>query len=409
MTTNAKYNWNNIARDNQKLPAGDWFLWMILAGRGFGKTRTRAETVMELVNSGKYKNIAIIGKTLNEARGIMVEGHSGLLSTSLATKQNLRYYPSKRQIVWSNGAKATIIGADNYNSMRGYQFDFVWADEFAKFKSPSKVWDQILFTLRLGDNPRCIITTTPKPIKMLAELSQNPFTHLTNGTTFENQNNLSARFIETMKVTYQDTQLGRQELYGEIVINNNNTLWKAHNILYKQIARESLKRVVIGIDPAVTSNEDSDETGIIVAGIGNDDKIYVLDDLSGQYKPNEWSKIVSKAYREYQASRVVAEVNNGGDLVESMLRNTDKYIAYSSVRAIKGKIARAEPVALLYESSNVYHTQPLSALENQMCSLSYDKDNNKEHDDRIDALVWAVTELTSKNTPEIVPHINVIL
>jgi predicted phage terminase large subunit-like protein len=313
----------------------------------------------------------------------------------------MTYYPSKRQITWKNGARATIIGADNYESMRGHQFDLVWVDEFAKFKKPKDIWDQILFTLRLGQNPRCIMTTTPKPLQILVELSMNAFTYLTNGSTFENSENLPARFIDTMKATYVNTSIGKQELFGEIVMNNDNCLWKNEDIQYREVNKESLRRIVIGVDPAVTSNENSDETGIIVAGIGNDDKIYVLDDLSGKYKPNEWAKIIAKAYDDYDANKVVAEVNNGGDLVEGMLRNISKHIPYSSVRAIRGKVARAEPVALLYESSNAFHTKKFETLEKQMLSMSHDTEDEgggDQHDDRVDALVWALTELTSRKT-----------
>lgn len=403
-----KYNWNDIARQNQKIPDGNWFLWMILAGRGFGKTRTGAESIMQLVDSGEYKNIAVIGKTLGEARSIMVEGQSGLMSTSLAI-DNLAYYPSKRQIIWKNGARATVIGADNYESMRGYQFDLVWVDEFAKFKNPRDVWEQILFTLRLGDNPKCIMTTTPKPLKILSELSKSSFTYLTKGSTFENGANLAARFIETMKASYVNTRIGKQELFGEIISNDDNALWKRDSIQYKEIPRNYLKRTVIGVDPAVTSNEESDETGIIVAGMGYDGKIYIMDDLSGRYKPPEWAKIIAAAYQNYDACRVVAEVNNGGDLVEGMIRNVSKYISYSSVRAIKGKVSRAEPVALLYESSNVFHTRKLLGLEEQMYGMSYDSESAvRKHDDRVDALVWAVTELTGKSRQSMMPSVTVL-
>ncbi len=404
----SEYDWNKIARENQKIPKGDWFLWMILAGRGFGKTRTGAEAIMQLVDSGQYKNIGLIGKNLGETRGIMVEGQSGIMSTSLSV-DNVIFYPSKRQILWKNKTKAFLIGADNYESMRGYQFDLIWIDEFAKFKNPKDIWDQILFTLRLGDDPRCIMTTTPKPLKILLDLSKNSFTYLTKGSTFENKENLAAKFIETMKATYVNTHLGQQELFGEIVISNNNSLWKNENIQYKEIGNDSMKRIVIGVDPAVTSNENSDETGIIIAGIGHDEKIYIMDDLSGRYKASEWVKIVSKAYEQYGASRVVAEVNNGGDLVEGMIRSVSKYISYSSVRAIRGKISRAEPVALLYESSNVYHFRRFAILEEQMCNMSYDSETiNNQHDDRVDALVWAVTELTTKSNKNVIPSVTIL-
>jgi predicted phage terminase large subunit-like protein len=229
----------------------------------------------------------------------------------------------------------------------------------------------------------------------------NAFTYLTRGSTFENSKNLPGRFLDTMKATYVNTNIGKQELFGEIIMNTDNCLWKNEDIQYREVDRESLRRVVIGVDPAVTANENSDETGIIVAGIGNDDKVYVLDDLSGKYKPTEWAKIIAKAYIDYGANRVVAEVNNGGDLVEGMLRNISKHIPYSSVRAIRGKIARAEPVALLYESSNAFHTKKFETLEKQMLGMSHDADeegggSENQHDDRVDALVWTLTELTSR-------------
>lgn len=397
-----EYNWDDVARDSQKLPEGTWFLWMILAGRGFGKTRTGAETVMKLVASGEYKNIAIIGKNLHEARSIMVEGHSGILSTSAANNGGVKFYSSKRQIVWDNGAIGTLIGADNYESMRGRQFDLVWVDEFAKFKDCQSVWEQILFTLRLSDNPRCVMTTTPKPLPIITELSKSSFTYLTNGSTFENSSNLSARFIDTMKVTYNGTKTGKQELYGEIVLNDDANLWKTKDIRYRSIERADMQRVVIGIDPAVTTNETSAETGIIVAGLGNDNKIYVLDDLSGKYKPAEWAKIVSKAYYDYDADRVVAEVNNGGDLVEGMIKNVSEFISYKSVRAIRGKVARAEPIALLYESSCVYHSKRFKDLEKQMCFMSHDGQSNKaEYNDRVDALVWTISEIRDKKNQRV--------
>ncbi|MDR1488371.1 MAG: phage terminase large subunit [Holosporales bacterium] len=390
------YNWDEVARDSQKIPKGDWFLWLIRAGRGFGKTRTGAESVMKLVEEEGYRNIAIVGKTIDEARKIMVEGHSGIMSTSLAYEGKVRFYPSRNELVWENGAKARLYSGDRPESLRGPQFDLVWTDEFAKYKRGEELWEQILMTLRLGSNPRCIMTTTPRPLQILIELSANAFTHLTRGSTFENKDNLGARFIENMKNRFEGTNLGRQELLGEIVEDNDAMLWKAENIKYKDIKRSELKRIVIGVDPAVTNNENSDETGIIVAGVGKDDKIYVLEDLSGKYRPPQWAKIVAKACEDYQANRVVAEINNGGDLVEEMLRTVSPYIPYSSVRAVKGKTARAEPIALLYESGNVYHIQKFDKLEKQMKNMSHSDEDNNMHDDRVDALVWSLSEIKNK-------------
>ena len=396
-------NWSDIARNNQKIPAGDWSLWMILAGRGFGKTRTGAESVMQMVLSGEYKRIAIIGKNLKEARDIMIEGPSGILSTAyLSTThceyqdgeaspvQNvLKYYPSKRQVQFENGAKAYILGADNYDSLRGLQFDLIWVDEFAKFHDHEESWNQIMFTLRLGKAPRCIMTTTPKPLTILKELSEKKTTHLTQGTTFENSKNLSARFVETMHATYMNTRLGDQELLGEITLDQQNTVWKKENIVYKDIDHDALDRIVIGVDPSVSCSETSDETGIVVAGVGFDNNIYILEDLSGKYSPPEWAKIICRAYKDYGASKIVAETNNGGDLVREMLTTIYPYIPFKETKAIKGKIARAEPIALLYEARKIFHTKRFKELEDQMCSMSYDE-KLKSSPDRVDALVWAV-------------------
>ncbi|MDR1233896.1 MAG: terminase family protein [Holosporales bacterium] len=401
--------WSSIARDKQRMPNGNWWLWMILAGRGFGKTRTGAESIMALINSGKYKRIAIVGSTIKEAKNIMVEGQSGLLSTTIATRMfknsedgiedpnimKFKYYSSKQQIVWDNGAKAYLFGGNDYDALRGYQFDLVWIDEFAKFREPEMLWEQILFTLRLGDDPRCIMTTTPRAIQILKDLSVDGDTHLTYGSTFENSANLSARFIQNMEVKYMSTKMGRQELYGELIFDKENTIWKKEDIIYRKINRDCISRIVIGVDPAVSCNENSDETGIIVAGMGYDDKIYVLDDLSGKYKPPEWAKIVCRAYKDYDASHIIAETNNGGDLVKEMLTTIYPNIPFKATRAIKGKLSRAEPISLLYESKRIFHIREFYELEKQMCGLSYD-DKIKDSPDRVDALVWTISDLKER-------------
>jgi phage terminase large subunit-like protein len=247
----------------------------------------------------------------------------------------------------------------------------IWTDEFAKYRNPNAVWEQILFTLRVGDNPRCIMTTTPKPLKILKKLSESKGTHLTKGSTFDNEKHLAQRFIDTMKEMYQNTRIGKQELEGEILMEKENIVWKKENIVYREIDRDSLSRIVIGVDPAVSSGENSDETGIIVAGVGYDEKIYVLDDLSGKYKPPEWAKIVCRACHDYKAGRIVAETNNGGDLVGEMLKTIYPNAPFRQTKAIKGKVARTEPVSLLYESNRVYHAKEFFELEDQMCNLSY--------------------------------------
>ncbi|MDR0695389.1 MAG: terminase family protein [Holosporales bacterium] len=411
-------NWHEIARKEQRLPEGNWMLWLLLAGRGFGKTKTGAETIMELVNSGKYKNIGIIGKSIREAKDIMIDGPSGLLSTTIAEKHfsnvenriedettvKFRYYPSKNQIIWANGAKAHVLGADHSDRLRGYQFDLIWIDEFAKFKNPDAIWQQILFTLRIGQAPRCIITTTPRPLKILKQLTEAKFTYLTKGSTLANAANLAPRFLETIVAMYQNTRVGKQELEGELLMEKENTVWKREHIVYRDVDRDRLTRVVIGVDPAVSSGANSDETGIIVAGLGYDGKIYILADLSGKYKPPDWAKVVCRAYHDYKAGRIVAETNNGGDLVKAILETVYPNLPFNQVHAIKGKIARAEPVALLYESNKVFHADEFFELEDQMCNLSYD-DNGDRSPDRVDALVWAISELKDRTC---LPNITVI-
>lgn len=403
LNNNSLLSWDQIARDKQKIPSGDWFTWLILAGRGFGKTRTGSESVMKLTCSSKYKSIGLIGKSINETKQIMIEGPSGILSTTFAkilnktsNKKNqlsFKYYSSKKQIEWNNGAVMYMLGGDRPNSIRGFQFDLVWIDEFAKFINPSELLQQVFFSLRLGDNPKCIITTTPKPLKILKDLSDDNSVYVTNGTTFENEKYLSKQFLNLIKLKYNNTFIGKQELLGQLVMEKENSLWKRHNIQYKKIELDCLEKIVIGIDPAVTSNKNSDETGIVVAGLGLDNNIYIMNDLSGKYKGSEWAKIVVKASIDYNASYVVVETNNGGDLVTENLKSIDSTLPIRNVRAVKGKVARAEPISILYETNKVFHFKEFSELEEQMCNMSYDNEREGYSPDRVDALVWAVSEL----------------
>lgn len=399
-------------RDKQTLPKGNWSIWLILAGRGFGKTRTGAENVMNLILSNKYKHIALIGESIKEAMQIMVEGISGLLST--ATFQNYKdnsnckklpkqkplhkinnnvYKIMKNKILFNNDVTIYVFGGNRPNSLRGYQFDLVWIDEFAKFKRPEDLWDQVMFSLRLGNAPKCIVTTTPKPLQILKQIADDPDTHLTTGSTFENADNLSKRFINVVQNNYKNTQLGRQELYGELILEKERPLWKRENIRYNKINMDLIDYVVIGVDPAVTNSKNSDETGIIVAGLGLDKKIYIINDLSGKYTGTEWAKKVVRASIDYKASYVVVETNNGGDLVIENLRSIDSNLPIRKVHAVKGKVSRAEPISILYETDRVFHFSHFNELEKQMCDLSYDDENCTKSPDRVDALVWAVSEL----------------
>lgn len=387
-----QWDWRFWARPKQLAPDGDWYTWLILAGRGFGKTRSGAEWIRERVNAGSHR-IVIVGRTAGAVRDEMIEGESGLLAV-FPPDERPRYEPSKQRVTFKTGAVAALRSADEPDTLRGTQFHTAWADELAAWKY-SESWDQMKFGGRLGRGmaipPQVVVTTTPKPTPAIKALVKARRTVVTTGSTFENSANLAQEFLDEMRDKYEGTRLGRQELYAEILSDTPGALWT-----YTQIealrARQApeLQRIVVAIDPAVTAGSDSDETGIVVAGISAEGVVYVLDDLSGRHQPHEWASIALAAYRVRMADCVVAEVNNGGDLVERNLRFVAADLPVKQVRASKGKATRAEPVSSLYQQGKVRHVGMLSTLEDQMCSWV---PGAKKSPDRMDALVWAVTEL----------------
>jgi phage terminase large subunit-like protein len=395
-----RYQWRNWkARPDQLAPAGKWKVWLILAGRGFGKTRSGAEWVREQVESGGARRIALVAETAADARTVMVEGESGILAISPPSLRPL-WEPSKRQLTWPNGALATIYSGDEPGQLRGPQHDAAWADEPAKWKYPTEVWDNLEMGLRLGSDPRIVATTTPRPIPLLRELLKDPMTKVTRGSTYDNRVNLPADFVERMRSKYEGTRLGRQELYAEMLEDTPGALWN-HALLESVRTRSFplMQRIVIGIDPAVTCGENADDTGIIVAGLGEDAQFYILRDLTCHSSPAAWGRRAINAYRHYGADRIIAEVNNGGDMVEHTLRTIDANAPYKSVHASHGKRARAEPVAALYEQGRVRHvvgcdgapSKEMDDLESEMCHFV--PGNMDRSPDRVDALVWAMTEL----------------
>lgn len=388
----AVYDWQEHARPEQKLPQGDWRVWLIMAGRGFGKTRAGAEAIRSWIDSGKCRRIALISETEQDVRKVMIEGVSGILSV-FPEHERPHYYSSQNKLVWPNGAEAHIFSADRYDQLRGPQFDGAWIDELGKFRYPQETWDQLSFALRLGDSPQCIITTTPRPLPLLKAFQEDEDVIVTRGSTFDNAANLSPAFIEAMKKRYVGTRLGAQELYGELLKQTDGALWQPlalENLKINDVP--ALQRIVIAIDPATTHHSGSDETGIVVVGLGFDKRCYVLEDLSGRYSPATWGQIAVNAYYRWKADRIVAETNKGGDLVESIVRSSDPHVSYKEVRATRGKVTRAEPVAALYEQGQVSHVMKgLEELENQLCS--YIPGISSGSPDRMDALVWAITEL----------------
>lgn len=391
MTLARKYRWTLQARANQLAPPGDWRTWLILAGRGFGKTRTGAEATRQQIEQGKVGRIALIAETAADARDVMVEGSAGILAVSPPWNKP-KYEPSKRRLTWDNGAIATTYSAEDPDQLRGPEHDWWWGDEIAKWKHAQEAFDNLMFGLRVGANPRGVGTTTPRPISVIRELLKDPTVHVTKGTTYDNLDNLPPAFFDKIIRKYEGTRLGRQELDAELLEDVPGALWTYGLIEQGRVdVAPELQRIVIAIDPAVTSHDDSDETGIIAAGLGIDGHGYILDDKSLRGSPDAWASVAIALYHALGADRVVAEVNNGGDMVESTLRIVDSNVSYTKLHASRGKIARAEPVSALYEQGRVHHVGPFPHLEDQMCL--YVPGEAKKSPDRMDALVWALTEL----------------
>lgn len=392
---NGRYCWRQNARPSQLPPAGDWRTWLILAGRGFGKTRTGAETLRSWINSGRYHRIGLLSQTIGEAVSVMVEGNSGLLEIHPPLERPL-FARGRQQLVWPNGTLATLYGADHFERLRGPQFDAVWIDELAKFRYPEEAWSQLMLALRLGTDPRCIVTTTPRPIPLIEKLLKSDDVVVTKGTTFENRSNLAPAFLDQIVKQFEGTRLGAQELYAQLLTEQQGALWRRDLIRYQEppydsVGTPKLLRIVVAIDPATTHHEESDETGIVIAGLSDNKCAYVLEDLSGRLSPGDWGQRVCEAYWRLKADRVVAEVNKGGDLVERILRSLDPTIPYKAVRATRGKYTRAEPIAALYEQNRIFHTHPFALLETQLCT--YVPGISTKSPDRLDALVWALTDL----------------
>ncbi|HEV2162208.1 MAG TPA: terminase family protein [Stellaceae bacterium] len=398
-------DWEFWARPNQLPPQGDWRVWLLLAGRGFGKTRSGAEFVRARVEAGLASRIALVGPTASDVRDVMIEGESGLLAVA---REDCRpfYEPSKRRLTWPNGAMALAFSADEPERLRGPQHDLAWCDELASWRYAA-AWDNLLLGLRLGADPRAVVTTTPKPTKLIHDLLASPGTVVTRGSTFDNALNLAPAFLESVVRRYRGTRLGRQELEAELLEDLPGALWSRDAIeAARANAAPDLARIVVAIDPAVSSGEGADETGIVVAGLAHDGQIYVLDDLSGRLSPRAWALKAIAAYRKFAADRIVAEVNNGGDMVEATLRSVAGDAPFRAVRASRGKAVRAEPVASLYEQGRVHHVGGFAALEDQLCGFTagFDRAAAGASPDRLDALVWAVTDLMGNRDAAILDY-----
>lgn len=389
--------WRGKARPSQLPPVGNWNGWVVLSGRGWGKNFCGAGWISDLVEAGAAGRIALVAATAADARDTIIEGESGILR--LAPKWNRPIYePSKRRLTWPNGAIATTFSSEESDRLRGPQFDAAWADELAAWNEPRATWDMLMFGLRLGKHPRWLVTTTPRPIKLIKDLlaREGQDVVVTRGTTYENEANLAPAFLAALRQRYEGTRLGRQEINAEVLSDTPGALWQLDWIDRDRVkAVPELTRIVVAIDPAVSNNEGSDETGIMVGGRGEDGHAYVLEDISGRYAPHEWARKAIEAYRRHKADRIIAEVNNGGAMVEATIRAIDPNVSFKSVHASRGKVTRAEPIAALYEQRKVHHVGTFPALEDQLCAFTSDFDRSKAgySPDRLDSLCWLASEL----------------
>jgi predicted phage terminase large subunit-like protein len=394
-------SWRVRARPEQLAPAGDWWsVWLALAGRGWGKTRTGTEWVHEHATAGSAGRIALVAPTAADVRDVLIEGPSGFLAIASESTRP-RWEPSKRRLEWPNGAVATAYSAEEPERLRGPQHDLAFCDEAAAWKYPEAM-DMLLFGLRVGQRPRMLICTTPRPTKLLRDLlaREGKDVAITRGRTMDNAENLAPTFLSQIVSKYEGTRLGRQELNGELLEDVAGALWQRAWLDRDRVEKAPpLKRIVVAIDPAISTDEGSDLTGIVVCGIGENGEGYVLQDLSGKFTPDEWARRAVAAYHRWSADRIVAEKNQGGQMVESVIRQVEKNIPYRAVHASRGKAIRAEPISALFEQGRCHLVgSSLSELEDELCSFSSDFDRASAgySPDRLDAMVWAFTELMLK-------------
>lgn len=394
------------AMPHQLPPEGDWKSWVIMGGRGAGKTRAGAEWVRAMVEgatpgaAGRCRRVALVGETFDQVREVMVHGESGILACCPADRRPV-WEAGRRRLVWPNGAVAMAFSGHEPESLRGPQFDAAWVDELAKWKRAEESWDMLQFALRLGAHPQQVITTTPRNVAVLKRILANASTVVTHAATEANRAWLAESFLAEVQARYGGTRLGRQELEGVLLEDVEGALWTSAMLEGCRVdAAPALDRVVVAVDPAVTAGAGSDECGIVVAGVvaagePRDWRAYVLEDATVRGSPVDWARAAIAAMRRHGAERLVAEVNQGGDLVESVIRQVDPLVPFRALRAGRGKGLRAEPVAALYEQGRVRHLRAgnLGALEDQMCQMSLRGYEGQGSPDRVDALVWAMHEL----------------
>ncbi|WP_081508462.1 MULTISPECIES: DNA-packaging protein [Roseovarius] len=393
------------ALPHQLPPSGDWRTWVIMGGRGAGKTRAGAEWVRSEVegarpmDTGRCKRIALVGETIDQVREVMIFGESGILACSPPDRRP-EWQATRKRLIWPNGAVAQAFSAHDPEGLRGPQFDGAWVDELAKWKRARETWDMLQFGLRLGEAPRVCVTTTPRNVGVLKDILATPSTVTSSAPTEANRAHLAESFLDEVRARYAGTRLGRQELDGLLIDEAEDALWSPAMLEAARVdTLPEFDRVVVAVDPPVSGHAASDECGIIVVGAitrgpVQDWRAYVLADASvSAASPARWARAVIRARELWGAERVVAEVNQGGDLVEQVIRQVDPLVPLRKVHASRGKVARAEPVAALYEQGRVHHARGLGTLEDQMCAMTARGYEGRGSPDRVDALVWALTDL----------------
>ena len=394
------YNWKAWARPDQLPPPGNWDGWLILAGRGWGKTRSGAEIIRAEAETGRSRRIGLVAETSADGKDVIVNGESGIMAISppwfrpTFTASNSNGRP---KLVWPNGVIASLYDAREPDQLRGPQHDFILFDELAKYRYAEAVFDQAMFGLRLGDHPRWVATTTPRPIGLIKRLINQKGVIVTRGKSQENFSNLAASYRTNVIERYKGTRLGRQELDAEILDDMPGALWSRRSLDEERVDRApDLMKLVVGVDPSTTSGENSNETGVIVAGLAQNNQGYVLEDWSIRGTPDQWARRAVAAYRKHDADYIIAESNQGGEMVRMVLQSIEPNIPVRLVHASRGKYIRAEPISALYEQGRVHHVGVLPELEDQMIAFTPERAADRSDGispDRVDALVWALTEL----------------
>lgn len=393
------------ALDHQLAPPGDWRSWVIMGGRGAGKTRAGAEWVRSMVEGarprdpGKARRLGLVGETIDQVREVMVFGESGIMACSPPDRRP-DWISTRKLLVWPNGAEARLYSAHDPESLRGPQFDCLWADELAKWKKAEETWDMLQFGLRLGQMPQACVTTTPRNVAVLKAILDADSTVVTHATTQANRANLADSFLTEVQRRYAGTRQGRQELDGVLLADADGALWSTQVLQKCQIGAAPVQdRIVVAVDPPVTGHKGSDACGIVVVGVTmqgppQDWSAYVIEDATvTASSPMQWAQAAIAARERHGAERLVAEVNQGGDMVEAVLRQVDPLVPFRAVRASRGKSVRAEPVAALYEQGRVHHVRGLDLLEDQMAQMTLQGFMGRGSPDRVDALVWGLHEV----------------